>query len=161
MRRSSSASSPRPSNLSIAEFEQTYALRRTREVELGEIDMLRHINNVVYAVWAETIRSIYFADVFEREIDSRTGMILAKHELHYESPVKYRETVVVGGRVLRFGTKSFEFESAVWSLTQERRVFRSLATLVAFDYGVERSIAVPDEWRAAAARFERLLPAER
>jgi acyl-CoA thioester hydrolase len=120
--------------------------------------MLRHVNNVRYAVWAETIRSIYFADIFGRDIAGRTGMILAKHELQYESPVKYRELVIVGGRVVRFGTKSFDFESAVWSIAQERRVFRSLATLVAFDYEVERSIPIPESWRAAALAFEPIPP---
>ncbi|HTW83261.1 MAG TPA: acyl-CoA thioesterase [Candidatus Sulfotelmatobacter sp.] len=145
--------------MTLADFESTYALRREREVELGEIDMLRHVNNVRYAVWAETIRSLYFADVLGRDIAGSTGMILAKHELHYESPVKYRERVIVGGRLLRFGTKSFDFETAAWSIAQERRVFRSLATLVAFDYDVERSIAVPDAWRAAARDFELIAPA--
>jgi acyl-CoA thioesterase FadM len=145
--------------MTFAEFESTYALRREREVELGEIDMLRHVNNVRYAVWAETIRSIYFADVLGRDIAGATGMILAKHELHYETPIKYRERVIVAGRVVRFGTKSFDFETAGWSIAQNRRAFRSLATLVAFDYDVERSIAIPDAWRAAAQSFESIAPA--
>ena len=49
------------------EFEATYTLRFEHEVEFGEIDMMRHVNNVCYGVWAERVRTVYFGDVLGRE----------------------------------------------------------------------------------------------
>jgi acyl-CoA thioester hydrolase len=145
--------------MTAAEFEDTYACRREREVEMSDLDVFRHVNNVRYAAWSESVRAAYVSDVLRRDMfGSGPGVILARHDLTYEAPLEWRERIVLGGRLLRFGTKSFDFEVAVWSLHQERRVFRSLATLVAYDHGAGRSIPVPPEWRAAAAAYERIAP---
>ncbi len=141
------------------EFEATYTLRFEHEVAFGEIDMMRHVNNVCYAVWAERIRTVYFGDVLGREILSSEGIILAQHDMTYEATVGYRERVLVGGRVMRWGTKSFDFETAVLVPARERRAFRSKALLVAYDYEANRSIPIPAVWRERVAAFERLQPA--
>lgn len=141
------------------EFMQTYALTYEHEVEFGEIDMLRHVNNVRYAVWAESIRSIYLADVIGEDIWGRRGMIIARHDLHYEAPVRYRDRITVGGRISRIGTKSFDFETGVWVRARKARAFRAVATLVAYDYEAERSIAIPEAWRTKITAFENIPPA--
>jgi acyl-CoA thioester hydrolase len=141
------------------EFEATYTLRFEHKVEFGEIDMMRHVNNVVYAVWAERVRTSYFGDVLEREILSGEGIILAQHDMTYEATVGYREHVLLGGRVVRWGTKSFDFETAVLVPAREQRAFRSKALLVAYDYDAGQSIAIPAAWRERVAAFERLQPA--
>ncbi len=140
------------------EFEATYTLRYEHEVEFGEIDMMRHVNNVRYAVWAETVRTVYFADVLRRDITSSEGMILASHDMTYEAMVRYRERVTIAGRVSRWGTKSFDFETAVFVPARKQFAFRSLARLVAYDYDTNRTIAIPPAWRTAVAAFERLPP---
>ncbi len=141
------------------EFEAAYALRYEHEVEFGEIDMMRHVNNVRYAAWAETIRTVYFADVLQRDIASNEGLIMAQHDMSYLATIAYRERIVIGGRVVRWGTKSFEFETAVLVPARDQVAFRSRAVLVAFDYEAERTIPVPDAWKARVAAFERLPPA--
>ena len=137
-----------------AEFLATYPVHREHEVEFFEIDMLQHVNNVRYAVWAETLRTVFFDDVLSERISGSRGVIMAKHELHYEAVLTYRERVLIGVRAARWGTKSFDLETGVWSLRQQRRVFHSVATLVAFDYEANRSIVIPPEWPARIAAFE-------
>jgi acyl-CoA thioester hydrolase len=141
------------------EFEATYTLRFEHEVEFGEIDMMRHVNNVRYAYWAETIRTVYFADVLGRDIASSEGLIMAQHDMSYAATIAYRERIVIGGRVVRWGTKSFEFETAVLVPARAQVAFRSRAVLVAYDYESERTIAIPDAWKARVTAFERLPPA--
>lgn len=134
-------------------FRAAFKLNYPHEVEFREIDMLAHVNNVCYCEWAETVRCRYFGDVIGEDIAGATGVILAKHEMHYDNVVRYRENVIVGGRVSRWGTKSFDFETEVWSQDQARRVFRSLAVLVAYDYTAGRAIAIPDVWRTRVTAF--------
>jgi acyl-CoA thioester hydrolase len=141
------------------EFEAIYTLRFEHEVEFGEIDMMRHVNNVCYAVWAERIRTVYFADVLGRDILSSEGIILAQHDMTFEATIAYREHILVGGRVARWGTKSFDFETGVLVPAREQRAFRSKALLVAFDYDANESIVIPADWRERVAAFERLQPA--
>ena len=104
------------------EFEATYAWRREREVEMSDLDVFRHVNNVRYAAWAESIRAAYVSDVLRRDMFAPgPGVILVRHDLTYETPLAWRERLVLGGRLLRFGTKSFDFEVIVWSQAQQRR----------------------------------------
>ena len=145
--------------MTAEEFEATYAWRREREVELSDLDVFRHVNNVRYAAWAESIRATYVSDVLRRDMfGAGPGVILARHDLTYEVPLAWRERLWLGGRLLRFGTKSFDFEMVVWSQLQQRRAFRSLATLVAYDHAAGRSIPIPIAWREAASAFEKVAP---
>ena len=138
---------PDRSAVDVAAFRAAFPYHREREVEFGDIDLLQHVNNVRYAAWAETLRVTYFADVFATRIDGTTGVIIARHDMHYEAQLGYRERVVVGCRIARWGNKSFDLETEIWSLDQQRRVFRSIAVLVAYDYDARASIAIPDAWR--------------
>jgi acyl-CoA thioester hydrolase len=132
---------------SVDDFRRHFPLTFEHEVEFREIDLLHHVNNVRYGEWAEWMRSLYFEDVMRISFFEEQAVIIARHDMHYDAPVGYRDRVLVGGRVSRIGTKSFDFITWVWSLTASRIVFRSTATLVAYDYAANRSIAVPAIWR--------------
>jgi acyl-CoA thioester hydrolase len=136
---------------SEAEFRQRFPAHFEHEVEFREIDMLRHVNNIRYAEWAETMRSIYFDDILGLSFSAAQSVILARHDMQYVAPVAYRERVIVGGAITRFGSKSFDFTTAVWSIAGARTVFHSTAVLVAYDYEQAVSIAIPPLWRERAA----------
>ncbi len=133
-----------------ADFRRRFPLVIEHEVEYREIDMLRHVNNVRYADWAESLRARFFDDVMRFSFFDAQSVIIARHDLHYDAPVFYRDRVLIGGGVSRWGTKSFDFLTVVWSLTAARQAFHSIATLVAYDYTANASIAVPTPWRERA-----------
>lgn len=130
-----------------------FRLKIAHEVEFREIDMLGHVNNVRYCEWAEQARCVYFADVIGADIAGETGVILAKHDMHYLNMVRYREKVIIGGRVTRWGGKSFDFVTEVWSEDSARCVFRSTAVLVAYDYATSTTISIPEDWRRRVTKF--------
>jgi acyl-CoA thioester hydrolase len=123
-------------------------------VPFGDVDMMRHVNNVSYLRWAETSRTEFFAEVLGEDILSTRGMILAKMTIEYLAPLLYREHVAIGCRVSRFGTKSFDIEHHV--VSDDRAIVAATisSTLVAFDYESNRTIDVPLEWREAVAAFQ-------
>jgi acyl-CoA thioesterase FadM len=135
---------------SEAEFRRRFSVYFEHEVEYREIDMLRHVNNIRYCDWAETLRARFFDDVFEFSFLDTHSVIIARHDMHYDAPVAYRDRVLVGGGVTRWGTKSFDFVTVVWSLADQRQAFHSTATLVAYDYSINASIVVPARWRERA-----------
>jgi acyl-CoA thioester hydrolase len=132
---------------SEAAFRQRFSFHFEHEVEFREIDMLRHVNNIRYAEWAEWLRSRYFEEVLGFTFLENESVIIARHDMHYDAPVAYRDRVLVGGRVERTGTKSFDFSTWVWSLGTARIVYHSLAVLVAYDYARNASIPIPPAWR--------------
>jgi acyl-CoA thioester hydrolase len=139
----------------LADFRLVHRFR----VTFADVDMMRHVNNVAYVRWAETLRTEYFGDVLAERVGGERGMILARTEVVYEKPIAYRENVAVGGRVARIGGKSFEFLNEIWSEDRDERCATVACTLVAFDYEANRTIAVPGIWREKIAAYEIALPA--
>jgi acyl-CoA thioester hydrolase len=131
------------------------------QVPFCDIDMLQHVNNAAYVVWAETIRCIYFAEVLKESLTGANGIILARLELDYEQPLDYREDVAVGCRISRIGRKSFDFTYEIWSETRHIRAARGLSLMVAFDYTARKSIVVPERWREIIAAYECVAPSEK
>ena len=125
------------------------------KVPFADVDMLRHVNNVAYIRWAETMRAEYFAQVMHSGIFSDHGMIQATINFTYERQLSYREEIIVGCRIPRIGNKSWDFYYEVWSETHGHRAAHGITTVVAFDFVQNVSIPVPQAWRDAIAEYER------
>lgn len=123
-------------------------------VPFADVDMMRHVNNVAYIRWAETMRAEYFAQVMRTPINGAHGMIQATINFTYERQLEYREQLALGVRIPRIGTKSFDFEYEIWSESQGRRAAHGITTMVAFDFEANQTIAVPQSWRESIAEYE-------
>lgn len=142
------------SGMSLADFRCVTRFR----VPFCDIDMMQHVNNAAYVVWAETARCVYFDEVLGESVSGRRGIIVAKLEITYERPLGYRERVAVGSRVTRFGNKSYEFLTEMWSEDSGERAAHCKAILVAYDYEKKQSFAVPQEWREKIGEYEVVRP---
>jgi acyl-CoA thioester hydrolase len=140
--------------MALADFRCTTRFR----VPFCDIDMLQHVNNASYVVWAETARCAYFAEVLKESLAGANGIILARLELDYEQPLDYREEVAVGCRIARIGRKSFDFAYEIWSETRQVRAAHGLTTMVAYDYAAKASIVIPERWREFIASYEVVAP---
>jgi acyl-CoA thioester hydrolase len=127
-------------------------------VPFCDIDMLQHVNNAAYVVWAETARCVYFDEVLGESLTGANGYILAKLEINYERTLEYREHVAIGCRVTRIGNKSFDFLSEMWSETSNQRAAHCLSTMVAFNFETKNSIVVPQKWRELIVAHEVVAP---
>ena len=140
--------------MALADFRYITRFR----VPFCDIDMLQHVNNASYAVWAETARCNYLAEVLKESLASSTAIILARLELDFEQPLDYREEVAVGCRISRLGRKSFDFTYEMWSETRQLRAARGLTPIVAYNYEINASIEIPERWREAINAYEVIAP---
>ena len=123
-------------------------------IPFADIDMMQHANNVAYIRWAEMMRSEYFAQVMQEPINGRHGIIQATIDFTYERQLHYRESIAVGCRIARIGTKSWDFAYEIWSETYGHRAASGITTVVAYDFVAQQSIAIPRSWRDAIAAYE-------
>ena len=123
-------------------------------VPFADVDMMRHVNNVAYIRWCEMMRAEYFAQVMGSDITSERGMIQATINFTYEQQLSYREKIAIGVKIPRLGTKSWDFYYEIWSETFDRRAAHGITTCVAYDFVHQKTIAIPDEWRASIASYE-------
>jgi len=120
-------------------------------VRFGDLDAMRHLNNVVFLRYFETARIAYLQrlvpshDPAHPEKDG-FGLIFAECHIYYRAPVHYDEQVAIGCFVADVRRSSFRvpFEMRVG----DRLVAEGYGVLVGFDYEGQRASALPDTLRA-------------
>ncbi len=126
----------------------------TERVRFGDLDAMRHLNNVVYLRYYETARISYLHSLAagnEPFTDGGFGLIFAECHINYRAPVHYDEVVAVACEVADVRRSSFRIPFRM--TVGERLAAEGYGVLVGFDYTQQRAMALPDAVR------ERLLAA--
>ena len=116
-------------------------------VRFSDLDGMGHVNNAVYSTYLEQARLAWFGAKqlgADDEMPLR-DVILARTEIDFRSPLQYAETVEIGVRPSRLGTKSFELEHEL--RVDGRVVAEAKCVLVGYDYERAQSAPIPERWR--------------
>jgi acyl-CoA thioester hydrolase len=114
------------------------------DVRFRDLDGLGHVNNAVYLTYMESARIAFLASLGAGS-DPQGSMILARMEVDFRSPVAMGESVEVGVRASRLGTKSFDLDYEVRA--DGRLAAEGRSVLVGYDYTRGESVEIPAEWR--------------
>ena len=117
----------------------------TETVRFSDLDGFGHVNNAIFSTYLEQARLAWFGEAGPDEPMALQDVILARTEIDFRSPVVFGETVEIGLRPSRLGTKSFELEYELRS--RGRVVAEARSILVGYDYETARSVEVPERWR--------------
>lgn len=122
----------------------------------GDQDAFQHVNNTVYLRWFESARIAYGdrAGMDQTAEGHHVGPILAALSCNYRRQLTYPDSVHVGARVTRIGTKSLTMEHRVISESLGAIAADGDSTLVTFDYAAQRSVPVPAAVRESISRLE-------
>jgi acyl-CoA thioester hydrolase len=124
---------------------QGFAHTFSQDVAFRDLDGLGHVNNAVYLSYVESARLAYMQEVLGPLELEELG-IVADVKISFRSPAALGETLKVGLRVSRVGETSLVFDFEVRG-GDGRLVAEGSTVHVAFDYGVQRPVPVPEEWR--------------
>ena len=118
-------------------------------VRFSDIDCRGHVNNAVYSSYIEDARLQWYratsVDDEPEPMAYAVDMVLARVEIDFRSEVRTPgETVAVGVRVGRVGTKSLTLEHRL--AVDGRVVAEGKSVLVGFDYERGVSAPVPERW---------------
>jgi acyl-CoA thioester hydrolase len=122
----------------------------TERVRFGDLDAMRHLNNVVFLRYFETARIAYLREIVPAHDPAHPerddfGLIFAECHINYRSPVHFDEEVAVRCSIGTVRRSSFrvEFEMRVGS----RLVAEGYGVLVGFDYADQTASTLPDALR--------------
>jgi acyl-CoA thioester hydrolase len=122
----------------------------TERVRFGDLDAMRHLNNVVFLRYFETARIAYLREIVPSHDPAHPeqdafGLIFAECHINYRSPVLFDEEVAIRCSIGNVKRSSFrvEFEMRVGS----RLVAEGYGVLVGFDYTEQAAAQLPDELR--------------
>jgi acyl-CoA thioester hydrolase len=125
----------------------------SQPVVLRDLDTFGHVNNAVYLTYVENGRVDYFRQVLGVTRPLDLNNIIASVTLNFRSQASYGDTLEVGVRTDRIGSKSLTIQHEIRT-DDGRIVADATTTQVAFDYERGETIPVPDEWRRILAEFE-------
>lgn len=121
-------------------------------VRFGDLDAMRHLNNVVFLRYFETARIAFLRSLIPAHDPSNPeadayGVIFAECHISYRSPVHFDEELDVHCGIGEVRRSSFQ-------VTFEMRVGDRLAAeghgwLVGYDYTAQKAAPLPDDLRAA------------
>jgi len=124
----------------------------TERVRFGDLDAMRHLNNVVFLRYFETARIAYMRDLMPGHSPARPesdpfGLIFAECHINYRSPAHYGEDIrtFIWPAELKRSSLRLAFEMRVEG--DDRLVADGWGTLVGYDYGAAEPRPLPDEVR--------------
>ncbi len=121
-------------------------------IRYSDIDSMGHVNNAVYLSYFEEARISFFKSLLGEEWNWEDfGIIIARNEIDYYSPVLFNDIVSIRTAVLAVGNKSFTLQYELLATRQELEIIcasgKSIA--VCFDFKSKQTIAVPEVWKNA------------
>ena len=122
-----------------------YPFVHRETVRFGDVDVMGHANNAVYLTYIESARVAFLLHLGAAPDLENLGIIVARIEIDFRSPLRYGEEVDVGVRASRFGTKSFDLEHELRA--GGRVVAQARAVCVGYDYETRETVPIPDSWR--------------
>ena len=130
----------------------SYPYSHRIEVRFRDCDMMGHVNNAVFFTYLEQTR-VVFAErsEFRRELGG-VGLIVARVECDFKTPVLFGEVVDVGMRVASIGRSSFALEYEIAKVGDGTLAAQAKSVQVVFDYKAGRSVEIPPGLRAKLER---------
>jgi acyl-CoA thioester hydrolase len=134
--------------------EQAFRFEHTERVRWVDLDAVGVLNNAVYLTFLEQARFAYFGALGLLDGD-RFPFLLGETRIRFLAPGRAGQTVRIGIRVSRLGTKSLDTDYEVQADGQP--LARAIATLVWVDEGLS-SRPIPEEARRRIEAYEGSLP---
>jgi len=129
------------------ELLKTYPVVIETPVAWGEMDALRHVNNIVYFRYFESARMAYFTrlGVWDYMNETGIGPILASTACRFKLPLTYPDTVSVGAKVSGIEVDRYVMKYAVVSHAHGRVAAEGEGLIVSYDYRALGKAPLPDE----------------
>ena len=120
------------------------------QIRFNDIDILGHVNNVMYGHYFDMARYDFLIKSFGNVIDLRNGrhiLIMVRTEYDFLLPSFLEERLYVQTSLQHIGNKSIRFQQ---SIIDDKGTVRVACTSVmsTFDKETGKSFELSDEWRA-------------
>lgn len=119
------------------------------EIRFADIDVMGHVNNAVYLSYFEQARMNYFHNLLSGEWDwKKDGILLARNEIDYQKPITLHDKIEIEVWCDEVGNKSFSMKYRFKNAKTGEVTTTGKSVLVSYNYLEQKSMIVPDKWRA-------------
>ena len=120
-----------------------YPIHVELQTRWRDLDAFGHVNNAVFATYIETARGILFKRWNLPFNGTGQSLIVASITIDYHQQLKHPSDIIVGQKISRIGTSSFDIESSIFNRTNtSESVASAKVTVVCFDFDQQKSVPV-------------------
>jgi acyl-CoA thioester hydrolase len=126
-------------------------------IRFSDIDLFGHANNAVFLTYFEQARTNYWSEIIGWNWDE-IGIILAKAEVEFISPVFLTDSLYAYVKTSRVGNSSFDIEYLLVAENDGTDIIKANGKTiqVAFDYKSNKPTAIPDIYKTKMIEFDKL-----
>ena len=114
------------------------------KLRLGDTDRQGHVNNAVFATFAETGRIEFMRETFNMR-DPTTSFVVARIEIDFRGELHWPGQVDIGTRLTSIGRTSWRNEHGVF--VGDRCVSTAVSVMVTIDMNTRKPKPLPDALR--------------
>jgi acyl-CoA thioester hydrolase len=137
----------------MSERAELFPYKVTIEVAFRDLDAMGHVNNAVYLSYMETARIKFLVDLLAAKSLHDLPVIMAEASCTFKAPAFFREQLLVGVGVSRFGSKSFDMLYRI-DAGDGRLIALGKTVQVMYDYAAAHTIVMPEEFKANVRAFQ-------
>ena len=126
-------------NPTLQDFPFTHKLK----TRWRDLDAFKHVNNATFLSYIEDARTLFFKR-WKTNFKEKS-LIVASVKIDYISQVKHPSSLIIGQKISRLGTKSFDVSSVIFSEKTKEVVCISTVTSVCFNFILNQSVPVFDD----------------
>jgi len=125
------------------------------QIRFNDVDMLGHVNNVMYGHYFDMARYDFMLRTIGRLIDLRSSryiLIMVRTEYDFIQPCFMEERLHVETALMRVGNKSIHFKQ---SIVDDKGVVKvnCVSVMSSFDKETGTSFEISPEWKAALEKM--------
>lgn len=129
----------------------SYRFWVTEHIRFADLDLLGHVNNVAFTIYAESCRAAFMHQTGFWIPSAPRQNVIVRLELDYRRELHYPGELRVGLRVQKIGTSSFTLSQALFS--GEHCVATAVVVIVRMDAKTRKAIPLNDEERASLQAY--------
>lgn len=127
-------------------------IRTPVQKRFSDVDSFMHVNNI----WQQSYFDMGKTEFYQRVLGitgvfDKVRIITASTHTDYLGQVRLQDDIEVVTSVSRVGTKSMTLNQRIMS--GDRCLTESTSVMVAFDFELQQTVPIPDEWRWKLAAY--------
>lgn len=121
----------------------------------SDMDLYGHANNAIFLTYFEQARSNYWNEIIHWNWDEM-GIILAKAEVEFISPVVLTDVLYAYVRTSRVGNSSFDIDYVLVAENNHNQILKAKGKTiqVSFDYKSNKPAPIPEAQKNKMMNFE-------
>lgn len=124
------------------------------QIRFGDIDSLRHVNNVSIVQYYDLGLSDYMQNLGISNVFKGDGMAKVHIEMNFYDSIYFEDKIEVRTSVTKIGNKSLTFSQQVVEKSTGKIKSDCVTIAAGFNIDTRKSVEISDVWKDAIAKYE-------